>query len=121
MVCAPSRRGRRKADCKKGVAVQQSGLRRDVEIANAERLARIEPATALRVMTLRLHSKEVQPVHVRLLCRLQLRDSHAYEGDGVLSIDRDYGTRLGVMRLTQHLCGSVVLEQDMTERKHVLI
>ena len=30
MVCAPSRRGGRQAACRKGVAIQPSGLRRDV-------------------------------------------------------------------------------------------
>ena len=30
MVCAPSRRGGRQADCSKGVAIQPSALRRDV-------------------------------------------------------------------------------------------
>ena len=32
MVCAPSRSGGRQADCSKGVAIQPSGLRRDVAV-----------------------------------------------------------------------------------------
>jgi hypothetical protein len=35
MVCAPSRRGGRQADCRKGVAIQPSGLRRDVAEAGS--------------------------------------------------------------------------------------
>ena len=35
-------------------------------------------------------SKEMQPVHMGLLCRLQLRDCHAYESNRFMGIDHDY-------------------------------
>ena len=66
-------------------------------------------------------SKEMQPVHMRLLCRLQLRDGHAYKSNRVLRIDHDYRACLGVMRLTQHLRSCVIREQGVIKRKYVLI
>ena len=47
----------------------------------------------------RSDSKEMQPVHVRLLCRLQLSDCHAYKSNRVSGVHHDYRARLGVMHL----------------------
>ena len=42
------------------------------------------------VLRKRSDSKEMQPVHMRLLCRLQLRDCHAHESNRVSGVDHDY-------------------------------
>lgn len=47
----------------------------------------------------------MHPVHMRLLCRLQLRDRHAYKSNRFMSIDHDYRACCGVMRLTQRAMG----------------